>query len=52
MKYWQAFWTLSLLVAGVSFAYITVIVTTRGLGDLRNMFNRLRRQKDEGTEEP
>jgi hypothetical protein len=52
MNYWQAFWTMSLLVAGVSFACITVIVTARGFRDLHSMFDRLRRQKDEGTDKP
>jgi hypothetical protein len=51
MRYWQAFWTVSLLVAGVSFAGITAIVTARGISDLRSMFHRLRGQQDDGTEQ-
>ena len=49
MIFWLSFWTVALLVAGVSFACITAIVTVRGFGDLREMFNRLRRE-DTGAE--
>lgn len=37
MRYWQLFWTGSLLVAGVSFTMITLVVAIRGFGDLRRM---------------
>jgi len=30
MRYWQWFWTVSLVIAGTSFAAITVVVTLRG----------------------
>jgi len=46
MKYWQMFWTISLVVAGISFAFITVVVTIRGYKDLREMFGRLSRRSD------
>jgi hypothetical protein len=49
MKYWQWFWTVSLLVAGTSFAGITVVVTLRGFADLREMLKRLLLQKDRET---
>ncbi len=41
MKAWQWFWTVCLLVAGPSFAYITVVVAFRGLRDLLEMFRAL-----------
>ena len=50
MKYWQMFWTISLVVAGISFAFITVVVTIRGYKDLREMFGRLSRRNDSNHE--
>jgi hypothetical protein len=44
MKYWELFWTLSLVVAGAAFAFITVVVIIRGGPDLREMLRQLRRQ--------
>jgi len=44
MIFWLSFWTVALLVAGVSFACITAVVTVRGVSDLREMFQRLRRE--------
>jgi hypothetical protein len=46
MKYWQWFWTVSLVIAGTSFAFITVVVALRGFADLREMLKRLLQQKD------
>ena len=46
MKYWQWFWTVSLVIAGTAFAAITVVVTLRGFADLREMLKRLLQQKD------
>jgi hypothetical protein len=46
MMYWQWFWTVSLVIAGTSFAVITVVVTLRGFADLREMLKRLLQQKD------
>jgi hypothetical protein len=46
MAYWRFFWTVFLLVAGTSFAFITVVVTVKGLKDLREMFSHLRQQQD------
>jgi hypothetical protein len=48
MNHWLAFWTVALVVAGLSFAIITGIVTVKGYKDLRNMFSGLIRQ---GTRE-
>jgi hypothetical protein len=44
MNFWLIFWTLMLVVAGGSFAVITLIVTTRGFRDLRQWFATLSRQ--------
>lgn len=44
MKYWQIFWTLNLVVAGAAFAFITIVVTYKGLNDLRQWFRTLRQQ--------
>ena len=44
MNYWLTFWTLMLVVAGFSFAAITVVVAVRGFRDLRVWFASLRRQ--------
>jgi len=41
MNGWAWFWTGCLLVAGPSFAYITVVVAIRGLRDLLEMFRAL-----------
>ena len=45
MNYWLIFWTVSLVIAGVSFAVITAIVMVKGYKDLRLMFSRLAEQK-------
>ena len=47
MKAWELFWTLNLLVAGTAFAFITVVVTFKGVKDLRQWFANLRRQNEE-----
>jgi len=44
MNLWLLFWTLMLIVAGASFAAITLIVTVRGVRDLRQWFASLSRQ--------
>jgi hypothetical protein len=44
MNPWLLFWTLMLVVAGGSFAAITLIVTVRGVRDLRQWFTSLSRQ--------
>jgi hypothetical protein len=44
MRFWQLFWTISLIVAGSSFALITLIVSVRGGRDLRQMFRDLGEQ--------
>jgi hypothetical protein len=41
MRFWQIFWTLNIIVAGGSFAIITVIVGIRGVKDLREMLRGL-----------
>lgn len=47
MRAWQYFWAASLLIAGVSFAGITLLVAIRGFRDLRALFRHLRERKDE-----
>jgi len=44
MNLWLVFWTLMLVVAGASFAVITLVVTVRGVRDLRQWFATLARQ--------
>ena len=44
MNYWLTFWTLMLVIAGASFAAITLVVTVRGFRDLRQWFANLSRQ--------
>ncbi|MDQ3687400.1 MAG: hypothetical protein M3430_17640 [Acidobacteriota bacterium] len=46
MRFWQLFWTASLLIAGASFAFITMVVTFKGFHDLREWFSSLKRQKE------
>jgi hypothetical protein len=41
MKYWYYFWTANFILAGTAFAFITLIVLVRGIGDLRVMFRGL-----------
>jgi len=45
MNLWLIFWTLMLVVAGGSFAGITLVVTMRGSRDLRQWFASLSRQE-------
>ena len=45
MNYWLIFWTVWLVIAGVSFAVITGIVMIKGYKDLRLMFSRLAEQR-------
>jgi hypothetical protein len=52
MKAWLWFWTVSLLVAGPAFAYITVVVAFRGLLDLLEMFRALAAQPTQGGDIP
>ena len=47
MRAWQTFWSVSLLVAGASFAFITIVVAFKGVQDLRDLFRRLRHQEDD-----
>ncbi len=47
MRYWQIIWTLGALVAGLAFAFITVVVSLKGGRDLKEMFARLLQQKKE-----
>ncbi len=47
MNLWLIFWILILVVAGGSFAAITLVVTTRGFRDLRQWFATLSREKAE-----
>ena len=45
MRFWLVFWTVSVLISSVSFAFVTVVVTLKGGKDLREMFTRLLEQK-------
>jgi hypothetical protein len=47
MNLWLYFWTFMLVVAGTSFAGITVVVAAKGFRDLRQWFASLRRQNAE-----
>ena len=47
MNLWLWFWMISLIVAGVSFVFITVVVALKGERDLRQWFSSLKRQKEE-----
>jgi hypothetical protein len=47
MKAWLFFWTANLLIAGVSFAGITIVVAIRGFHDLRELFRNLLERKEE-----
>ena len=47
MRAWQYFWAASLVIAGVSFAGITLVVAIRGFHDLRVLFRHLLERKDE-----
>ena len=47
MRYWLIIWTVSVLVAGLAFAVITVVVSLKGGRDLKEMFSRLLQQKKE-----
>ena len=49
---WRWFWSLWLTIAGMAFAWITVIVTIRGVHDLSDMIKALSRQSDAGGQEP
>jgi hypothetical protein len=46
MESWRVFWTIFLVVSGVSFAFITVVVTVKGFRDLLDMFSRLGEQQE------
>lgn len=45
MDFWQLFWSVSLITAGASFAFITLIVMIKGGKDLREMIRDLSRQQ-------
>jgi len=47
MRVWQSFWSVSLLAAGISFTFITVVVAMKGFEDLRALFRRLHHQQGE-----
>lgn len=47
MKYWEIFWTVNLVIAGAAFAFITIVVTFRGVNDLRQWFATLLKQKQD-----
>ena len=43
---WALFWTVWLVIAGTSFALITVIVSVLGFRDLKILFRMLREQDE------
>ena len=47
MNLWLWFWTISLIVAGISFAFITVVVSIKGSKDLQQWFKSLQQQNRE-----
>ena len=47
MNLWLLFWTVSLIVAGASFAFITLAVTVKGSRDLQQWFKSLQQQNRE-----
>jgi hypothetical protein len=50
MRLWLLFWTVSLVGAGISFAFITLIVMIKGGKDLREMIHDLSKQQKEGRD--
>ncbi|HKE55438.1 MAG TPA: hypothetical protein VKB46_02010 [Pyrinomonadaceae bacterium] len=50
MNGWLWFWTISLVVAGTSFAFITLVVTIKGASDLQQWFSSLQRQNKNDDE--
>jgi hypothetical protein len=49
MKIWYYFWTLNFIVAESAFCIIAIIVSIRGLKDLRKMFASLRQHAIKGS---
>lgn len=47
MRAWEIFWAVALLLAGASFAGISLVVAVRGFHDLRVLFRLLSQRKDE-----
>ena len=47
MSRWLYFWVANLILAGLTFALITVVVIVRGIGDLKEMFRRLTKRESE-----
>lgn len=52
MKIWYYFWTLNFIVAGSAFCIIAIIVSIRGLKDLRKMFASLHQHAIKGSPPP
>jgi hypothetical protein len=51
MKVWAYFWLICLLVAGGAFALITLVVSIKGVGDLRDFLSSLARKQPEKSDE-
>ena len=47
MSRWLYFWVANLILAGLTFALITVVVIVGGIGDLKEMFRRLTKGESE-----
>jgi hypothetical protein len=41
MRYWFYFWAANFILAGSAFVFITIIVSVRGIADLRAMIRAL-----------
>jgi hypothetical protein len=46
MRGWYYFWMACFVVAGSAFALIAAVVAVRGIADLRQMFSRLRVERE------
>jgi hypothetical protein len=42
MRYWYMFWIANLFIDGLAFALISLVVIVGGVGDLRQLFLKLR----------
>jgi hypothetical protein len=47
MEPWKTFWTIWLLFSGIAFAAITVVVSIKGIGDVRRMLSGIKSHDDE-----
>jgi hypothetical protein len=50
MGFWNGFWIANFIVAGASFAIITLVVMVRGTGELWTMLKSMHGSGDSGKE--